>query len=497
MITNDENRLGDFSTKDLKLRTLRGGSIVFINMFIQKGFLLAFYAILARLLSPRDYGIFGMVFAINIFLSIFSSGGLTQATVQKYDLNHQQLSTIFWLNVALGIALGVVMASTSPLLVWFYNEPVLINVTLLMALAFPLGAIGSQPGALLARQMAFGKSAFSQSFSLIAGGTIGIILALNGYGIYSLVFQILVQTITRSFANFFFCNWVPSLPVRGSGVRKMLKFGGYLTGFSFISYLSSNLDKILIGRISGATSLGLYTRAYAIMMFPVGIISEPANAVMSPVLSRLQNNKYHFNDVCLNLINIIGFFVFPIMFWLILSHREIILFLYGKKWLDSAPIFAILCIAGIFQCYHFIINQIYLAAGLSSRQFFIGVLSSSIISLSFLIGSFWGLRGVSISFSIGHAILFLPYLYYFCKTFFINIYFIIRQMFFFLTASLIMFFIQKFINIYFSTFSFNLFVFIFLSFLSSSVIYLFLSFIFSKNILSFALINLRSFLKRS
>jgi len=480
---NNENKLGDFTVKDLKVRTLKGGSIVLVNMFLQKGVLLAIYATLARLLTPRDYGIFGMVFAVTIFLNIFSSGGLSQASVQKYDLNHQQLSTIFWLNQLLGLALCAVMASTGPFLAWFYKEPILINVTSLMALAFPLGSIGSQQGALLSRRMDYGRLSISRTVSLIVGGAVGILMAWYGFGIYSLVAQVLVQTSTASIANWLLSKWTPGLPVKGCGIRGMVRFGGYLTGFYFINYFSGNLDRILIGRFSGADSLGLYTRAHAIMMYPVGLISEPISSIMFPVFARLQHDKNRLKELSGGLLKLITFLVFPMMAWLILSHENIILIIYGSQWIKAAPIFAVLCIVGIFQSYHFLINQIYVSIGKADLQFKIGIITTMIFCFSFIIGMIKGPIGVAIAFALGHIVIIIPYLKYFCKTIGIkmnNIAFDISVIF---LSSLIMYFCQKLINTYSFISGWGPLAFIAFSSFSAMVIYLLISLISNRRML--------------
>lgn len=466
-----EKQISDDSTEGLKGRTIRGGAIVFGNMLLQKALLLVVYAVLARLLTPRDYGLLGMVFIINVFLNIFSTAGLSQATVQKPDLNHRQISTIFWLNLALGCFFGVVMASIAPVVSWFYKESVLINVTLLMAIAFPLGAVGTQHGALLQRRMDFGKVAVSGTVAMVVGGAVAIFMAWQGFGVYALVGQTLAQAIATSAGNWLFARWMPGLPVKGSGVRGMLRFGGYLTGFYLVNYFAQNLDKILLGRFVGAAPLGLYTRAHAIMMYPVGLVSQPASYVMVPALAKLQQEKERLREACLKFLSLTGFVVLPLMAWLIICHKEIIAVLYGNKWMAAAPIFAIICIGGICRAFSFIINQIYVAVGRTDRQFRIGLFTSAALCVAFAAGIGWGLNGIAIAFSVGNSAVIVPYLFYACATVGLKVSKVLSIIFPAFIATLIMLAAQSMINTHIFSVTWKPAVIIAVSFPSAMLIY--------------------------
>ncbi len=470
-----EKQIPDHSTEGLKKRTIHGGAIVFGNMLVQKALLLLIYAVLARLLTPGDYGLLGMVFAINAFLGIFSTAGLPQATIQKLNLNHQQISTIFWVTLALGCFFGAVMASIAPAVSWFYKEPLLVNVTLLMSLAFPLGSIGTQHGALLWRRMDFGKAAVSRTVAMVVGGAVAIFMALRGFGVYALVAQTLAQAMANSAGNWLFARWLPGLPVKGSGVRGMLRFGGYLTGFYLVNYFAQNLDKILLGRFVGAAPLGLYTRAYAIMMYPVGLVSEPTSNVMVPALAKLQDEKERLRQACLNFLTLLGFVVLPLMAWVIICHKEIIAVLYGNKWMAAAPIFAVLCIGGICRAFSFVINQIYVAVGRTDRQFRVGLFTSAALCVAFAVGIGWGLNGIAIAFSVGNSAVIVPYLFYACATVGLKLSKVLSSIFPAFIAALIMLAAQSMINTHIFSQTWKPAVILIVSFPSAVLVYAALS----------------------
>jgi PST family polysaccharide transporter len=280
----------------LGARAVRGGAVVFGAMILQKLIALGLMAILARLLAPADYGLYGMVFALEAFLLVFADLGLSMATVQKAELTGPQVSTLFWVNLAFSGLLSLVTASAAPAVAWFYREPRLVGVTLWLAPGFLMAGLGTQHAALMQRRMRFGRLAACDAAALVAGGAAGVWMALKGLGVYAIVGQTLSQTAARSALAWALSGWLPGLPVRGSGVRGMLRFGGYLAGFNIVNYFARNLDKVLLGRFWGAAPLGLYTRAYALMTYPISLVSQPMGQVMIPALSRLQKDTERLRD---------------------------------------------------------------------------------------------------------------------------------------------------------------------------------------------------------
>ena len=204
--------IADVGTLNLGSRTMRGGAIIFGAQIIQQFIRLGITAFLARLLTPGDYGLLGMVMAFTIFLNIFSDLGLSFATIQKAELNYRQISTLFWVNAAFGMFLTAVAAASAPAVAWFFKEPQLLKVTLWISLGFFIGSLGAQHRALLTRNMKFGKLAISEFITVISGGAVGILMAFKGYGVYSLVGQSLVGQCARNICNWVQANWIPGLP---------------------------------------------------------------------------------------------------------------------------------------------------------------------------------------------------------------------------------------------------------------------------------------------
>jgi O-antigen/teichoic acid export membrane protein len=405
-----------FSTEhlkaDLKGRSVRGGSITMAAQGARFLLQMASMVVLARLLTPQDYGLISMVTAVTGFVSMFKDMGLSMATVQRAEINHNQISTLFWINVLLSIIVMLITAALAPVIAWFYGEPRLIWVTLALAGAFIFGGLTVQHQALLRRQMRFGYLAIIRIVSMLIGIIVGIIAALLGLRYWALVLMIVVTSMTNSIGVWIASPWRPGPPVRKSGVRKMLTFGGHLTGFSFLNYFARNADNVLIGKFWGAGALGLYAKAYGLLMLPISQIREPLNSVSLPALCVIQNDPVKFKKYYVKLVMTISFFSMPLIIFLAICSKNIIIFFLGKQWLGASGIFQILAFAAFIQPPLTTKGCVMLSCGLSGRYFKFGVYNSIIIVLSFLSGIHWGALGVAYAYTIVNWLVIIPSLWY-------------------------------------------------------------------------------------
>ena len=207
-----------------------------------------------------------MVVVVTGFVSMFKDLGLSNATIQKEEINAEQISTLFWVNVALSVTILLLTASLAPAVAWFYGDSRLTLITLVYAVGFLFGGLTVQHEALLRRQMRFTALAVTDIVSLIAGIVTALVLGWYGARYWALVANQLVVGFTNTVAVWALCRWRPGLPVRNSGVRSMLVFGRNLTGFSIINYFARNLDNMLIGKFWGSQQLGLYAKAYQLLL---------------------------------------------------------------------------------------------------------------------------------------------------------------------------------------------------------------------------------------
>jgi O-antigen/teichoic acid export membrane protein len=372
-------------------------------------------AILARLLLPSDFGIVGMVSAITGLLGSLGDLGLSSATIQREEITHEQVSTLFWINVVFSLLISVMVAALAPAIAWFYHEPRLVMITLALSGAFLFGGFTAQHYALLTRQMRFGAMALVMVIPLLACNIAGIWFAKLGYGYWSLIIMSLVLSASTALVTWIATGWIPGLPRRGSGVRSMLAFGGHLTGFNLLNYITRNGDNILIGRFLGAGALGIYSKAYGLLMLPVQQINAPVNGVVLPALSRLQNHPEQYRRYFLRAVEGLAFIGMPIIAFAFVDARPLVLIFLGPKWLEAAGIFRLLAPAALVGTINLAPTWIFTTLGRTDRQLRWSVITSPLIFAGFVIGLHWGAAGVAASFSITFALSFALFMLDACR----------------------------------------------------------------------------------
>ena len=407
-----------FSTEhlktDLKGRSVRGGAVTMgaqgARFFLQMGSMV----VLARLLTPEDYGLIAMVTVVTGFVAMFKDMGLSMATVQRAEVNHGQISTLFWINVLLSLGLMLVTAALAPAIAWFYGEPQLVWVTLALAGAFIFGGLTVQHQALLRRQMRFGSLGLIQIVSMLVGVITAIIAAFYGAGYWALVFMELVTAITSAIAVWVVCGWRPGKPVRGSGVRPMLAFGGSLTGFSFLNYFTRNADNVIIGYALGSGALGYYCKAYNLLTLPIRQVNGPLSSVAIPALSVLQKQPEEFSQYFRKAVGLVAFLSVPLIVFVIVFAEDIIHLVLGDQWQESVPIFRALGPAALMGAWNVAPGWLFVACNHTTALFRYGLVSAPITILAFLIGVQWGAVGVAYAFSITFWTLYIFIIPYAC-----------------------------------------------------------------------------------
>jgi len=385
---------------DLKGRSVRGGLVTIASQGAQ--FLMQSVAtiVLARLLTPTDFGIVAMVTAITGLASAFTDFGLSEATIQRKDITHEQVSTLFWINVAVGLGLTLVTAALGPVLAGFYREPRLINITLLLSLTFFMGGLRVQPTALLKRQMRFSSLAFRDVASYALAVPIAITMAWRGVGYWALVALPLMLNFTQMVVSWMMVRWKPGLPRRDAKVGSMVAFGGKVSASYLILNMNRSLDGVLIGWYWGAAPLGLYSRAYNLLMLPVRQLSVPASSVTIPAFSRLQDEPERFARYYLRAIGLIIWITAPLFGFLFVAAKPVIVLVLGAKWGNAVPVFQILVISALGQLLLESTVWLFVSRGQSKRLLRLLFVISPIIVGSFVVGLPFGIRGVALAGSL-------------------------------------------------------------------------------------------------
>ena len=390
----------DHLQADLRGRSVRGGVVSVTSQGAQ--FLIQSVAtvVLARLLTPADFGLVAMVSTVTGLGQAFADLGLSEATIQRKEINHDQVSALFWINVAIGVGLTLITVASAPVFARFYRDSRLVNITLLVSLTFLIGGLRVQPDAILKRQMRFSSLAIRDVASYLVAVPIAIMMALRGAGYWALVALPLILNLTAMALSWLMVNWRPGLPRRGTQVGSMVVFGGNVAASYFIGSVCRSADNVLIGRYMGASPLGLYSRAYNLLMLPVRQLSGPAGSVAIPAFSRTQDDPERFARFYLRTINLILWISAPVFGFLIVAAQPVIVLVLGDQWREAAPVFQILAISALGQLLLDSTIWLFVSRGQSQQLLKILLIISPIIVAGYVIGLPFGIKGVALSGSL-------------------------------------------------------------------------------------------------
>jgi len=389
-------------------RALSGGLVSALAQGSQLLLTVAYTGILARLLSPGDFGLVALGMAVAGFLLIFKDAGLSTATIQRDTITHAQVSNLFWINVGVGVIASLSMAASAPLVAWFFRQPALTAITMTLSISFIFDGIAVQHTALLNRQMRFPTIACIEVGSVALGYGIGVAMALTGFSYWSLVGATLSTAVCRVTSIWIVSPWRPQLPERESGTRPLIRFGADLTMVGVVYAIAKSADSLLIGRYLGSEAVGLYSRATALLNRPIDRLVSPIYAVIVPVLSRLQSEPERYRQAFLQVFEglAIAGFIFAGTF-LPLADPTVAVIL-GPRWHAAAPIFAALSVAAIYVPLSSSTSWLYTSQGRGRDLLITAVIGAFVMIASFVIGLSFGVKGVAIAYSTAGVLVSLP-----------------------------------------------------------------------------------------
>lgn len=320
-----------------------GGQV--INQIVQ----LVISVILARLLTPEDYGLVAMAGVFISFAALFGELGLSVALIQRKDITATHMDTVFWTTLGLGTVLAAAFWGISPWIAEFYGEPVLNDVVPILALGFALAPLGTVQRALLIRTMKLRALAIVTTGTTAASGILAISLALNGFGLWSLIWSALFGKLVDYFLLTRLSTWKPRRRFCFSALKDLWSFGANLTVNGVITFCVSASDRLLIGKFMGAHDVGIYNRAYAAMLAPFSQIVWVLTFVMFPVLSSIQEDQRRIRDIFLRALTVTSFVTAPMLVGLAIVAEPFIIIVFGSKWIDAVPILQLFCGLGLVQ----------------------------------------------------------------------------------------------------------------------------------------------------
>jgi O-antigen/teichoic acid export membrane protein len=356
--------------------------------------------VLARLLSPADFGLVSMAAVFVGLIAIFKDLGVASAIVQRDQLTQRLLSTVFWVTVALGFLSSVVMVMIAPLVGDIYRQPEVTPVLRVLSIAFIVSGVTVLQQALLERRLQMRRLAILELVSAVAGSILAVVLAFLGAGVWSLVAMTLMTAAVNSILLWKACDWQPSRTFSRVDFRSVLSFSLNLTGFNIINYVVRNADNLLVGRYLGSGPLGFYSMAYRILLFPLTNISSVTGRVMFPVYSRISSDFERFRRGYLLAARAIALVTFPLMCGVFALRTPFVLAVFGEKWQPLIPLIAILAPVGLIQSVATTTGSIFMATGRTRLQFLYGLVTGVLAVAAFIIGLKWGVNGVAAAYAV-------------------------------------------------------------------------------------------------
>lgn len=360
--------------------------------------------ILSRLLSPADFGVMAMVAPVYSFVLIFHDLGLSQATVQRANLSHGEVNVFFWLNVAMGAVLCLLIALFSPVIGWYYHDQRVVSLSIAVGALIWVGSLGGQHGALLQRRMEFSRLAIIDIIGTLSGLVVSVIAAIVIKEYWALYFGMATAVIIPVIGAWVASGWRPSFPKRVAGLQDMLKFGAGITSVNITTFIAGCADNILIGRTWGEQSLGFYDRAYKLLLFPIQRIVSPLAGTMIPLLSRVREETGKYRSLIHNTQEQLLVAIWPGIIWAVMLSHTLVPFVLGRKWSDAADIFVPLGIASLAQILNSPTGWMFISQGRAGDFAKWGIFNAITSVAAFVIGLPYGGMGVAIAYAASEYI---------------------------------------------------------------------------------------------
>jgi O-antigen/teichoic acid export membrane protein len=364
----------------------------------------AVVVILARLLTPAEYGLAAMVLVFSSLVLIFADLALGAALVQREELSEEDRSTVFWTSAAMGAVFMVLGIAASWPIAAFYGEPEVQPLFAALSIGFLVTALGTTQSALLNREMQFRSLELRMMAGTVVGGTAGIVVAAAGGGAWAIIVQQLAIAAASTVLLWFFSSWRPRFTYSLDSLRSLGGFSANVFGTRVLFYANRNLDNMLIGRFLGPAALGAYAIAYNVMLTPLARIAQPIVEVLFPAMSRIQEDRPRMAAMWLRANRMIGAITIPAMVGLIVVAPEFVATLFGSRWEDATPVIQILAWVGLLQSLQRLNSSVLLAADRTRTLLHYSVIVLVASVVAFVVGLHWGIVGVAAGYAISSTI---------------------------------------------------------------------------------------------
>jgi len=379
-----------------------------VSQVLREGTRLGVGILLARLLTPEEWGIAGMALVVAAFLAILPYMGLNHALVSRTTISEEDRSTVFWMSLALGVAMTLLGIALASVVARFFGEPQVEELFWLASVGFTITSLSTVPGALMTRDLAYRSLELRQMAGTLVGSAVAVGLALAGAGPWAIVANSIASATASTFFLWLLSSWRPRFLFSRESYRDLGGFGIRVYGAQILQYFQLNADNLLIGRYLGPAALGSYAFAYNLMVTPLLNVAWPIQHVVFPALASIQDDQERLRAVWLRGKRLALAIMAPGFLALAVVGPDLVPLVFGPKWNDSIPVLQLLCLAGLAYSIG-TQNQILLMVRNRARTLF--WLSLAIVGITvagIVVGLFWGIVGVSAALAITQWALVAP-----------------------------------------------------------------------------------------
>lgn len=386
--------------KSFRERTLSGALWSVTSQGGRQAIMLVSNLILARLLTPHDFGLVATVLIFVNFAIILAEQGFGAALIQRQDVTEAHLSSIFWVNVALGGGFTALFFFGAPVIARVFNEDALVPLTRAMSWIFAINSLGMVQTTLLTRDLSFKTLAKVEVASAWFGGAASIYLAWRGWGPMSIAIQSIVAAVVGVLALWRVTSWRPRFLFRRRAVGDLAEFSSNNFIGNVTNYWVRNVDNVLVGYCLGQGPLGVYTRAYSVMLFPLSRVSRVLSRVMFPSLSIIQDDLPRIRGLFLRMTRVIALVTFPVMLGVAASAANFTAVVFGPQWGEMVPVLRILAVVGMVQSVTTLVVNIYMSQNQTGLRLRVILPIQAAQVLGIVLGLKWGILGVSIGYAV-------------------------------------------------------------------------------------------------
>lgn len=353
----------------------------FVSLFT--GFIITL--VLARILTPADYGLVNMIYIFTVLGTVLLDGGFGQAIIQRKSITDSEISSVFYINLFLSVIIYITLYFCAPLIATFYKQPSLVGISRVVFITIPINALCIIQHTLLTKELKVRELTCVSIISSLISGGVGIFLAYNNYGVWSLIFQSVSYQLVRSIALWRFSKWRPILKFSVAFIKSIWGFSMNLLGVFTLASIFQNIYPLLIGRLYNVNDVGYYNQAFRLQSVATGAIMSSVQRVTFPAFSKFQDNLEELKNVYRRVIIVMMSIYFPLMMCLVVIAKDLFVVLLTAKWLSSVPMFCILCIAESLYPLNNMNSAVLKAVGKGHQYFLLNIVNYIILSISILL----------------------------------------------------------------------------------------------------------------